>query len=69
MTSDNKVVLTLSGQLCRYPNPSGPTLGTKKNCCGLAQPARKRHVVALSPVPQLGWRGESEEKGKTRGLG
>jgi len=28
----------------------------------------KGHVVALSPLPPLGWGGEWEEKDKTRGL-
>jgi len=32
-------------------------------------PAMKGHVVALSPLPALGWGGEWKEKGKTHGLG
>jgi len=32
-------------------------------------PQQKGHAAALSPLPLLGWGGEWEEKGKTRGWG
>jgi len=41
-------------------------------CCRVVvwpRPATKGHAVTVSPLPQLGWGVEWEQKGKTRGSG
>ena len=73
VTNYSLVVLTHSGQTCWYFTPSSPTLGTKEDCHGLAPAGNKEpcscpFTLHSHPHPLVGWRGESEGKGKTCGL-